>query len=123
MEGDPANWEPTSNQLKFQSTPSVWRETQIKTYPVTEGEISIHSLRMEGDGFDKWCFSGTQYFNPLPPYGGRLISVYTGFPGSGISIHSLRMEGDVDFLELDVALFISIHSLRMEGDLICLYLR
>ena len=33
----------------FQSTPSVWRET-IKRWALTEGEdISIHSLRVEGD--------------------------------------------------------------------------
>ena len=79
----------------FQSTPSAWRETQIKTYPVTEGEISIHSLRMEGDVVGRtdtgvtgiisihslrmegdlcathW-YAQTTYFNPLPPHGGRL---------------------------------------------------
>ena len=89
---------------------------QIKTYPVTEGEISIHSLRMEGDHEKRWFHVG-----------------------KGISIHSLRMEGDRETLHVinDYILFqstpsawretsmplimsllhqISIHSLRMEGD-------
>ena len=57
--------------------------------------ISIHSLRMEGDS------SAPQW---------ALISVF-------ISIHSLRMEGDVSELRLDCKYVrISIHSLRMEGD-------
>ena len=35
--------------LKFQSTPSAWRETHhLATIRVTS-DISIHSLRMEGD--------------------------------------------------------------------------
>ena len=56
--------------------------------------ISIHSLRMEGDGACR----------PDRPY----------LP---ISIHSLRMEGDLKTLVLRCSLIeISIHSLRMEGD-------
>ena len=59
-------------------------------------DISIHSLRMEGDLI-------------------LLISIHLYI----ISIHSLRMEGD---WWQDVAnvqqLAISIHSLRMEGDII-----
>ncbi len=35
----------------FQSTPSAWRETYRKSLPVDNIEISIHSLRMEGDLF------------------------------------------------------------------------
>ena len=33
----------------FQSTPSVWRETPIIQPSPKLGEISIHSLRVEGD--------------------------------------------------------------------------
>ena len=36
--------------LQFQSTPSVWRETQILDSDKNVVEISIHSLRVEGDG-------------------------------------------------------------------------
>ena len=55
----------------FQSTPSVWRETyNASEYDLMWG-ISIHSLRMEGDG----------------------AITTPGYVGD-ISIHSLRMEGD-----------------------------
>ena len=55
----------------FQSTPSVWRETGEKVSGNEAFQISIHSLRMEGD----FLFVRIQRY---------LI----------ISIHSLRMEGD-----------------------------
>ena len=72
---------------------------------------------MEGDLVILLKISLISYFNPLPPHGGRLISVYTGFPGSGISIHSLRMEGDSPYRRRKTdSQEISIHSLRMEGD-------
>ena len=36
---------------RFQSTPSVWRETQLRKHPINAKRgISIHSLRVEGDG-------------------------------------------------------------------------
>ena len=34
--------------------------------------ISIHSLRMEGDCVILWNTHRKNYFNPLPPHGGRL---------------------------------------------------
>ena len=55
--------------------------------------ISIHSLRMEGDGFV------TQH----------TVHIF-------ISIHSLRMEGDDEIALAHILTNISIHSLRMEGD-------
>ena len=39
--------------LSFQSTPSVWRETDTIIPSYLDGSISIHSLRMEGDR--KFC--------------------------------------------------------------------
>ena len=78
--------------------------------------ISIHSLRMEGDKIHNRTFPRFPHFNPLPPHGGRLhfrcsspavrlfqstpsawweTALNIGFPQcSHISIHSLRMEGD-----------------------------
>ena len=56
----------------FQSTPSAWRETAARRQMCQRTDISIHSLRMEGDT------------NKLP-YSLR----------ESISIHSLRMEGDL----------------------------
>ena len=101
----------------FQSTPSAWRETTknkrtrnilknfnplpphggrpAKDYATAfEKDISIHSLRMEGDRQKKIRHPATMI----------------------ISIHSLRMEGDRITLKVDCQESISIHSLRMEGD-------
>ena len=80
-------------------------------------DISIHSLRMEGDVGHPQIFIQTLDFNPLPPHGGRLYP--TAFPeiAADISIHSLRMEGDpLDKIPVLTHPRISIHSLRMEGD-------
>ena len=85
------------NKTPFQSTPSVWRETPYDPSEAEIGDISIHSLRMEGDFLhilispaarrfqstpSVWretesirkCLCDRVYFNPLPPYGGRPMS-------------------------------------------------
>ena len=58
----------------FQSTPSVWRETFSGTKTGLERRISIHSLRMEGDRASRTLMGISQYFNSLPPYGGRRVA-------------------------------------------------
>ena len=55
----------------FQSTPSAWRETLVQFIKNTTCQISIHSLRMEGDLIFCENRSDILYFNPLPPHGGR----------------------------------------------------
>ncbi len=70
-----------------------------RTWDPAHGPISIHSLRMEGDG---------------DPFENAAAS-----DARDISIHSLRMEGDRPAarrrsISQDI---ISIHSLRMEGDI------
>ena len=86
---------PTCTHLsKFQSTPSVWRETVGNGRALRTLDISIHSLRMEGDQYPQLIFPVRAYFNPLPPYGGRLHGSFHNFRFRHISIHSLRMEGD-----------------------------
>ena len=95
MEGDKHKSFLTAGNGLFQSTPSAWRETFVACN----------------------CTFAYHYFNPLPPHGGRHISVFmirlwnnfnplpphggrrngrrsTGQGGQPISIHSLRMEGD-----------------------------
>ena len=57
---------------KFQSTPSAWRDTSPGRIDRKHDDISIHSLRMEGDH----------------------DSLDVVISGKVISIHSLRMEGD-----------------------------
>ena len=83
--------------LLFQSTPSAWRETaagraaagnfDISIHSlrmegddpaepeITTKNISIHSLRMEGDRRHRGGSRGLCHFNPLPPHGGRLFHV------------------------------------------------
>ena len=79
--------------------------------------ISIHSLRMEGDISGRTEKSRRKYFNPLPPHGGRRLRNRRRYWHPWISIHSLRMEGDLwASKEYDDRNNISIHSLRMEGD-------
>ena len=113
-------------------------DTEVREKPRTQN-ISIHSLRMEGDVLLCTGQGILRHFNPLPPHGGRLFVFRRNRVALGISIHSLRMEGDVDE-QNDFAVFwifqstpsawretykvknqsatcvISIHSLRMEGD-------
>ena len=55
----------------FQSTPSVWRETGSAAENGLIFDISIHSLRMEGDEIIPCVTRVCKHFNPLPPYGGR----------------------------------------------------
>ena len=124
FQSTPSAWRETvfANDIpiiyKFQSTPSAWRETHIAADLVTVylHIISIHSLRMEGDGksigfnrkindfnplpphggrplFSKH-FTNVHNFNPLPPHGGRLYLAIFHIVPVTISIHSLRMEGD-----------------------------
>ena len=101
----------------FQSTPSAWRETCPSTrLYISSVIISIHSLRMEGDGTTIRRSGHSAYFNPLPPHGGRQKSNSSDCPEKHISIHSLRMEGDCAVVVGFSPDFISIHSLRMEGD-------
>ena len=126
----------------FQSTPSAWRETSLRSMIIPSFQISIHSLRMEGDYKCAIIYTEVRDFNPLPPHGGRPDSCGGQVAIDNISIHSLRMEGDhyaggtiwtiLHFnplpphggrLQKDVNnyvfRFISIHSLRMEGDPDC----
>ena len=83
------------NSAVFLSTPSGWRATFACILKSSEGGISIHALRVEGD---------YSYFGP------------TG-AGVGISIHALRVEGDKGLEKICKILSISIHALRVEGDL------
>ena len=119
MEGDDVTGVSVDADILFQSTPSGWRETAIKTKTTHATlSISIHSLRVEGDG----------------------VTVHWRKTGLVISIHSLRVEGDwppcnstVTYCRFQstpsgwretLLIFrvfkikaISIHSLRVEGDL------
>ena len=92
----------------FLSTPSGWRATRYNADRMgLTTDISIHALRVEGDGV-------------------KLVkenyNIY-------ISIHALRVEGDLERVQrLLNHSDISIHALRVEGDRkngqsFCLFLR
>ena len=105
--------------------------------------ISIHSLRMEGDAADRPKRSAVKVFQSTPSAWRETNSLAALVRTIYISIHSLRMEGDVvaflgkdvirnfnplpphggrpnTFAERSEMQKISIHSLRMEGDLVML---
>ncbi len=71
VEGDSSWYNIISTRHRFQSTPSVWRETTLYRIYSTQEDISIHSLRVEGDTLQ------------------RIADTL-----NAISIHSLRVEGD-----------------------------
>ena len=85
---------------------------------VISGNISIHSLRMEGDIQIMSYWKCTMYFNPLPPHGGRPTAFCVNAVTSTFqSTPSAWRETRVDSFGQSL-IFISIHSLRMEGDAI-----
>ena len=131
---------PISNLHSFQSTPSAWRETTQLQFEDYDIDISIHSLRMEGDviGISTPIFPFL-YFNPLPPHGGRhnggerLSSLFTfqstpsAWRETGICrntdsricyFNPLPPHGGrhYNWQLYSNCVCISIHSLRMEGD-------
>ena len=100
--------------------------------------ISIHSLRVEGDGGDAKVATLLIYFNPLPPCGGRRPTTAGGKQGAHFnplppcggrrrcqwypsSCHRFQSTPSV-WRETKTAgihghtVVISIHSLRVEGD-------
>ena len=70
-EGDEKRRRIMQNKFLFQSTPSARRETSQIFYVSTHIAISIHSLRTEGDRLPSARRLPDNYFNPLPPHGGR----------------------------------------------------
>ena len=126
------------NGVRFQSTPSAWRETPVRRQGSLLEDISIHSLRMEGDLLTFWNQSSNTHFNPLPPHGGRptafcvnvVTSTFQSTPSTrretsesvvGIrrnafqSTPSTRRETYKNAIVPDFPC-ISIHSLHTEGD-------
>ena len=81
FQSTPSAWRETKtlrnlvSTTAFQSTPSAWRETKFRMLLETLPDISIHSLRMEGDLATRTQLQNATHFNPLPPHGGRLHSI------------------------------------------------
>ena len=127
--------------MSFQSTPSVWRETTVNSPWRLASHISIHSLRMEGDASlmhqenallpfqstpSVWRETDIvtnqiiigKKFQSTPSVWRETFGSFFAPSGNGFQSTPSVWRETVDFLELDVTLFISIHSLRMEGDTI-----
>ena len=105
------------NSHIFQSTPSAWRETVIAAMMPYFSDISIHSLRMEGDLVATAISTMVSTFQSTPSAWRETMCAARSVRRSDISIHSLRMEGDAAAnKKKKEEVKISIHSLRMEGD-------
>ena len=122
FQSTPSAWRETRSRMigsaatPFQSTPSAWRETYLRLEVFFYEIISIHSLRMEGDGTLTIITSSDDSFQSTPSAWRETVSrtnfpisvsfqstpsawretplVSVGLDCNGISIHSLRMEGD-----------------------------
>ena len=100
----------------FLSTPSGWRATPlIRVQPVVY-RISIHALRVEGDGCTRKDVAVFEHFYPRPPGGGRpdkrrprcLSAAFLSTPSGWRAT-------EIDYV-LNCMQRISIHALRVEGD-------
>ena len=89
MEGDARARAMPSTMTRFQSTPSVWRVTDNQYQMCFMDPISIHTLRMEGDGTTA---------SPQRAW--------------AISIHTLRMEGDSKSAQKSRTLLFKVTDLR-----------
>ena len=101
FQSTPSAWRETcgavqrSDRRAFQSTPSAWRETRgERGLCGTQLEISIHSLRMEGDLRHWNNFPPNTKFQSTPSAWRETPECRRQDQGNTISIHSLRMEGD-----------------------------
>ena len=66
----------------------------VKSPSIVRLIISIHALRVEGDWSATPAQSHPRYFYPRPPGGGRRTKYNAAPPEQDISIHALRVEGD-----------------------------
>ncbi len=80
--------------VSFQSTPSAWRETKSRRGYYAHIDISIHSLRMEGDRRNLGKNVSWNAFQSTPSAWRETIDLTAENLHWYISIHSLRMEGD-----------------------------
>ena len=101
FQSTPSAWRETGGDFmsywdnSFQSTPSAWRETFSRCSLTFAGDISIHSLRMEGDLRSILPGDSQAIFQSTPSAWRETSVCFFRFPVATISIHSLRMEGDV----------------------------
>ena len=108
--------------IPFQSTPSAWRETDFNFEHCANVNISIHSLRMEGDTIVYVQKKINKLFQSTPSAWRETSNRTTIRETSNTfqSTPSAWRETVFPFVRRNCE-HISIHSLRMEGDPILLY--
>ena len=119
----PSGWRATKFLLVFNaravflSTPSGWRATNLISLCEACHNISIHALRVEGDGPGLGDIINAFIFLSTPSGWRATHKAIAAKIGMNISIHALRVEGDgMQWYMLARGLGISIHALRVEGD-------
>ena len=80
--------------LIFQSTPSAWRETFLAVTGINARPFQSTPSAWRETHHGRRHKDSSEYFNPLPPHGGRQFAWEVFKEILDISIHSLRMEGD-----------------------------
>ena len=93
----------TSRSKLFQSTPSVWRKTTKHNFVVRIIDISIHSLRVEGDHLEDQDKHSLNIFQSTPSVWRETKKKEWLQRYLHISIHSLRVEGDPAYEETDIS--------------------
>ena len=112
--GRPSRHAEQHRQIRFLSTPSARRATELPDVPLGSFLISIHALCEEGDPRCPRCTSPRCHFYPRPLRGGRLLRHRGKAAFCGISIHALCEEGDalIDDMENIEREFLSTPSAR-----------
>ena len=83
-----------NGETLFLSTPSGWRATTEKKAQHSMLYISIHALRVEGDGFHFNHTRGQLLFLSTPSGWRATVGLVKRAHNVKISIHALRVEGD-----------------------------
>ena len=117
MEGDSKRFPVKCSPSVFQSTPSAWRETVVKSSWLSR--ISYFNPLPPHGGRRQPVLHGigrSRYFNPLPPHGGRRMQTVPPWMLSGFQSTPSAWRETCSPGVVSHDLVISIHSLRMEGD-------
>ena len=121
-EGDTAPVWRGSKVIRFLSTPSARRATDLPVDCHGSRDISIHALREEGDLPHRVDLQSMRHFYPRPPRGGRRDGRYRCGRAKHISIHALREEGDQSGILCcrGGQIFLSTPSARRATDVLCI---
>ena len=123
FQSTPSAWRVTQSRrpplicASFQSTPSAWRVTASGESFASIADISIHTLRMEGDAGIGRFYSSVHKFQSTPSAWRVTLRPHHSY-GQDRQFQSTPSAWRVTISAILVIVFavISIHTLRMEGD-------